>query len=581
MLYFSPQSLLLAVVTIATLIGCLDEFPEYVEVVSPALDMAVLDAEPSPDQGLLCGESPEIVIGMSCTMAGGQMCGVYACVNEIPVCVEAPTDERTIEIPMEACNGRDDDCDGRTDEDFDRLSQTCMMEALVEGEPALGEWICNPNNTDAPNAEPYVCDCCLESEPNCDRPCRSTCRPVGNEVCNDVDDDCDGMVDEDLDAPCDHQLDRCSVMGKTSCVSGVMTACAPPAELPLNCRCIDAAFGGGTHYIHCPGLVSSTRGESICGQVRSSTNLGGVNLPRGRILEIESKAEHLFLSNELYAASAGVKTWLNHVYDPNSDPEEFDEWLAQYFPLGTYHAVTEDDFEDDERRCLSMENTPPYQWGFDPCASVTSGLTCEFCADEMRDNDGDRHMACAADCDDSNPNVYWGAQELCHNGIDENCDGQIDEYCPCEALVHDGHQYLFCHELNGGSLLTWDDAQTQCRDWNMNLLVLDTQSEFLQLAGMAVQLRSNIQWWIGVRQPNRGNDDESDEMDQAKMWRWVETGVLDDAESLWWQDADRNRHDRADRDCGRLHAQDRNRRHIRPDDCELEKAYICESRTPP
>ena len=137
MLYPNLTSRLLFAVTIATLLGCLDEFPEYVGVASSVSDMNVGDTEVAPDQGSLCGETPEAAIGQSCEMAGGQTCGVYACVKESPVCVELPTDGRSIESPVETCNGRDDDCDGREDEDFERLSQTCMMEGLVEGEPAL------------------------------------------------------------------------------------------------------------------------------------------------------------------------------------------------------------------------------------------------------------------------------------------------------------------------------------------------------------------------------------------------------------------------------------------------------------
>ena len=54
---------------------------------------------------------------------------------------------------------------------------------------------------------------------------------------------------------------------------------------------------------------------------------------------------------------------------------------------------------------------------------------CGWCTD----NDGDGVSVCDGDCDDEDPLVHPEAEEVCDNGIDDDCDGLVDyddEECP-------------------------------------------------------------------------------------------------------------------------------------------------------
>ncbi len=73
-------------------------------------------------------------------------------------------------------------------------------------------------------------------------------------------------------------------------------------------------------------------------------------------------------------------------------------------------------------------------------AEVCNGIDddCDGIVDEGFDVDGDGYTTCGGDCDDADPAVNPGAAEVC-NGGDDDCDGLVDE-----GFDADGDGYTTC-----------------------------------------------------------------------------------------------------------------------------------------
>lgn len=76
----------------------------------------------------------------------------------------------------------------------------------------------------------------------------------------------------------------------------------------------------------------------------------------------------------------------------------------------------------------------------DDCAAFNSVCLVYECKDNAcfafeRDDDGDGSSLCGGnapgmfDCDDTNPNIKPGAEEVCGDLVDNNCNGKVDEGC--------------------------------------------------------------------------------------------------------------------------------------------------------
>jgi hypothetical protein len=119
------------------------------------------DCDGSVDEGLGLGNACNVGVG-ACQNAGRLVCGAAGAV----VC-----DAQPLPAGVEACNGRDDDCDGQTDENNPGGGGACAT-----GVPGL----CGTGA--------LTCAAGVLS-------CRQTVQPVA-EVCNGQDDDCNGRTDD-------------------------------------------------------------------------------------------------------------------------------------------------------------------------------------------------------------------------------------------------------------------------------------------------------------------------------------------------------------------------------------------------
>jgi Notch-like protein len=375
------------------------------------------------------GEPCSVGVG-ACLRAGG-----LACTPDGLRCDAQPADPQG-----EICNTEDDDCDGRTDEDF-ALGSPCNLgvgACFAMGTTvcdALGEAVCDAQPRDPQpescNALDDDCDggvdeglrlgaACVLGEGECARVGQRVCGADGavvcdarpgdpqGEICNAVDDDCDGAVDEG---------------GPVACYDGPAgTADTGPCRAGTR-SCIDGVVGA------CAGQILP--GIEICGGLDDDCD-GTVD--EGRDCVCLPGAEQPCYSGPLGTADVGPCRTGHQTC--NADGRGWSACQGLVLP-GDERCNGEDDDCDGAR-----DNVP----GLGELCRVGIGA----CADEGQ-------LACIGgglDCD-ATPGVP--AAEAC-NGEDDDCDGGADE---------DFDLGLFCQAgigacRRGGEVVCGDDGEAVC-----------------------------------------------------------------------------------------------------------------------
>ncbi len=338
-------------------------------------------------------------------------------------------DKGVFPFANEGCNGKDDDCNGETDETFVELGQACSPGAGVC--KVTGTVVCAPDGKAAT--------------------CSVQAGAKGSEICDGLDNDCNGQTDEgcddDKDGWCDAQM---ATQGK-------------PAVCPKgggDCEdSNDKVMPGAKEVCNgldddCDGKADGVDGDILFDDPQACESGQGACLGA-------KKGPNLCVGGKWQPCSAATYTdWSPHYkkeeicdnVDNNCDgdtDEICDTDGDKYCAAGVVTQGFVDVCSKGNGDC-NDDNAATHPFANEICDGVDND--CDNQTDEGCNIDGDDYCAqgkqtvgkpsvCKAgggDCDDDDPKTNPGAGEICADFKDNNCKNGPDDGCPPTVIGFTG-----------------------------------------------------------------------------------------------------------------------------------------------
>lgn len=125
-------------------------------------------------------------------------------------------------------------------------------------------------------------------------------------------------------------------------------------------------------------------------------------------------------------------------------------------------------------------------------AEVRRQLSCIDGSGRELDRDGDGHGC--MDCNDADASVGPHAQEICDDGVDNDCSGAVDDAaaCACPNIEIGGNVYHMCNWP-----VSWPEARSLCDAKGLTLARVDSKRASRALYAAARKLDRHDGWWIG------------------------------------------------------------------------------------